>query len=293
MLRPGLIPKEYINGRRMRYLDPIRMYLFTSALFFLVFFSFSGLEIEGKEGEKTMSTEQRLEYSSILYKKIQEGDTIGRPDRQLMYLTDTAYQIRLSSPTGAAISDTSFLIQMGGQPRLMTARKTSRINVNMGSNWLNRKINDRWSRYNQKHGGDTRFLIADLLKIFLHQLPYLLFISLPFFALLLKWLYIKRKNFLYSDHAIFTLYHYIFSFIMLLILLVFDRVTRGFDNGFIDLVKTLLFLSGGLYLFIAMKRFYAQGFGKTTVKFLLLNISGMLVMLILFLIFLIISLFQL
>lgn len=38
---PGFLPKEYISGKRARFLHPIRMYVFTSALFFLVFFPFS------------------------------------------------------------------------------------------------------------------------------------------------------------------------------------------------------------------------------------------------------------
>lgn len=37
--KPGLLPAEYIKGRRARYLHPIRMYVFSSALFFLIFFS--------------------------------------------------------------------------------------------------------------------------------------------------------------------------------------------------------------------------------------------------------------
>jgi hypothetical protein len=36
--RPGFLPAEYIRGRRARYLHPIRMYVFSSALFFLIFF---------------------------------------------------------------------------------------------------------------------------------------------------------------------------------------------------------------------------------------------------------------
>jgi len=38
--KPGFLSKEYIKGRRASYLDPIRMYVFTSAIFFLVFFAF-------------------------------------------------------------------------------------------------------------------------------------------------------------------------------------------------------------------------------------------------------------
>ncbi len=37
--RPGFVARQYAEGKRMSYLDPIRMYLFTSAIFFLVFFS--------------------------------------------------------------------------------------------------------------------------------------------------------------------------------------------------------------------------------------------------------------
>ena len=39
--KPGFLSKEYMAGRRMSYLNPIRMYVFTSAIFFLIFFSLS------------------------------------------------------------------------------------------------------------------------------------------------------------------------------------------------------------------------------------------------------------
>src|SRR5436189_4808282 len=39
-LRPGFLSKEYMAGRRAAYVNPIRMYIFTSAFFFLIFFSF-------------------------------------------------------------------------------------------------------------------------------------------------------------------------------------------------------------------------------------------------------------
>ena len=40
ILRPGFLSKEYLQGRRASYLHPVRMYVFTSAIFFLLFFSF-------------------------------------------------------------------------------------------------------------------------------------------------------------------------------------------------------------------------------------------------------------
>jgi hypothetical protein len=37
--RPGFLSREYMKGRRASYLHPIKMYVFTSAIFFLLFFS--------------------------------------------------------------------------------------------------------------------------------------------------------------------------------------------------------------------------------------------------------------
>ena len=37
--KPGFLSQEYMKGRRMAYLNPIRMYVFTSAIFFLIMFS--------------------------------------------------------------------------------------------------------------------------------------------------------------------------------------------------------------------------------------------------------------
>lgn len=39
IFKPGYLSKEYIRGRRASYLHPVRMYIFTSAFFFIVFFS--------------------------------------------------------------------------------------------------------------------------------------------------------------------------------------------------------------------------------------------------------------
>ena len=40
LFKPGFLSVEYLKGKRASYLHPIRMYVFTSAIFFLIFFSF-------------------------------------------------------------------------------------------------------------------------------------------------------------------------------------------------------------------------------------------------------------
>ena len=92
-----------------------------------------------------------------------------------------------------------------------------------------------------------------------------LFILLPFFTLFLKFFYIRRK-FGYVDHLIFV-FHIQTVFFMLFSIFVLLKICT-FKPSF--WVFILLFL---IYLIIAMKKFYQQGFIKTFLKFILLNMS--------------------
>jgi hypothetical protein len=92
-----------------------------------------------------------------------------------------------------------------------------------------------------------------------------LFILLPFFTLFLRFFYVRRK-FTYVDHLIFV-FHIQTVFFMLFSIFFILKLCALKPQIWIFI---LLFL---LYLFIAMKKFYQQGYIKTFFKFLLLNIS--------------------
>jgi gas vesicle protein len=92
-----------------------------------------------------------------------------------------------------------------------------------------------------------------------------LFIFLPFFTLFLRFYYIRRK-FTYIDHLIFV-FHIQTVFFMLFSIFLILKLCYLQPNIWIF---TSLFL---IYLFIAMKKFYEQGYVKTFFKFLLLNAS--------------------
>ena len=92
-----------------------------------------------------------------------------------------------------------------------------------------------------------------------------LFIFLPFFTLFLKFYYIRRK-FTYVDHLIFvfhvqTVFFMLFAIHFIFLIFHIDPEIWIFN---------VLFL---IYLFLAMKKFYQQGYLKTALKFLLINIS--------------------
>jgi len=60
--KPGFLSAEYIAGRRMSYLNPIRMYVFTSAFFFIILFSLKKPEdmVNSDTGQSLAQLEKTL-----------------------------------------------------------------------------------------------------------------------------------------------------------------------------------------------------------------------------------------
>lgn len=292
--RPGFVPKEYVQGKRMRYLDPIRMYLFTSAVFFLVFIPLSTMDQIGDDETRIMHRNERLEYASGLYKEFNRtGDSITR--RKLDFLLDTSYSIILKKPFGGPYGDTVFPINFDGRNYEMAPEKLKPDTAMFSApnKLLRNSLQQRYREFKTEYGGDVDIFILDLINAFLKKLPYILFLSLPFFALILKLIYIRRKQFYYSDHAVFTLYHYIFTFILMLLCFLLSELNNLLNWSLITVLIVLIFLSGGVHLYLAMKRFFGQSAGKTFLKFILLNVLAFLIVNLLMFAFIILSVFQL
>lgn len=219
--RPGFLSKEYSVGKRASYFHPIRMYLFTSALFFFVFFAFFAPG-EVKEDVKHSVT------------KAQHQD--------------------MENQNSALQSDES--------------------------NWMFESIRKKLTEVSSSDNADH--LQRRLIDKFLHKLPYLLFVSLPLYAFYLSLIHRRLKSFFYSDHAVFLIHIYIFTFILLLfmmgLLLLLPRI--GVDIAW--LIFTVLSVYAATYVYLAMLRFYTQSRAKTLFKFILFNMLSLMSLLVLF-----------
>ncbi len=251
--KPGYLPAEYIKGRRARYLHPIRMYLFTSAAFFLVFYSYHSKPDFDVDTRYT-NTSGQAEQSTI--------DSVALDLFEKNYSSVSAYD--------------------SAQRQLPQAER---------DRWLTRKLTSRVITMNQKYKGRMQDLANDLLQGFIHTLPSLLFLSLPLLALFLKLLYRKGK-FLYADHILYLVFLYIFSFILLLPYILFDSMSDLLNAGWMRYLSYLLIFYGMLYNLLSMKTFYSEGFAKTTVKFLVFNIFSFILIVILFALFFIFTFFR-
>jgi hypothetical protein len=293
--KPGTISKEYIAGKRQSYLDPIRMYLFTSAVFFLIFFSMKSPDsIVELEENDYLSRSQRMNVAMEIGKRQQErpGDTVLQ--QQLLTLLDSSNIVSLL-PLDDSVSDDTPLYY-GGKAYRMVVEKDSnfaQLNTSDSSGWFNKTLDKKWGNFKKKYKDDLDQGLTDFVLGMVHKLPYLLFLSLPFFAGILKLLHLRKKQFYYSDHAVFTLHHYIISFILMLAYFLFDYFYDTSGWRIFALLSSLMFILWPFYLLVGMKRFYGQGWLVTLGKFLLVNFLGLVVMMLLMFIFLVFSIFQL
>jgi hypothetical protein len=74
--KPGFLSTEYIAGRRMSYLNPIRMYVFTSAFFFIILFSLKKPDdmIKSDTSQSLAQLEKTLKGAQVALPHADEDD---------------------------------------------------------------------------------------------------------------------------------------------------------------------------------------------------------------------------
>ena len=293
LLRPGFLPAEYIKGKRASYLNPIKKYVFTSAIFFIIFFSvFKASESLELNVEKPLSAEERATYIQKINTALKKDSADLKLKAALHDLQDTGKKLTYRDMMPYWDDFNFFNIgKRSYKNREIYDSVQQSLPANERDNWIQHKLQLRNLELKKKYQLDPDNGARKMFDAFLHKLPVLLFVSLPVFALLLKLLYFRRKKFYYADHGIFSIYHYIFSFFLFLLVFGLDKLNDHINWKWLEWLGVLLFLSGGIYLFIAMRRFYGQGFFKTLFKFILLNIGALVSLAILFMAFLLFSVY--
>jgi hypothetical protein len=226
--KPGFLTEEYVKGRRASYLDPIRMYLFISAVYFLLLMSVF----------KT--------HSQVVTGSRDSNRTVISGGDEHIIVNDQSY---------------ATVYQYDSVQKALPAAKMDGVI----ERYFNRKLVGVNERYKGNREGMGRTLMAN----YFHSVPYMLFISLPLIALLFQLFYIRRSQFYYVSHGIFTIHLYCFVFIVLILI-----NTSEMFGGWGKIAKVILYIWGMVYLFLAMKRFYKQGGFKTFIKFTMIFFLG-------------------
>jgi len=102
----------------------------------------------------------------------------------------------------------------------------------------------------------------------LSRISVALFFLLPLFTMIVSLLYIRRK-FNYTENLVFVFHVQTFFFLLLLIFMIVNRIADS-NIGIVIFLVTFM-----IYLYLAMRKFYGQGWFKTLLKYILLNTAFM------------------
>jgi Protein of unknown function (DUF3667) len=288
LFKPGYLSKEYVNGRRVKYLHPIRMYVFTSAVFFLLFFSvFAPVSNFDTTMDDPMPPEARASHIALLESELAKDpkDTALRSRLAVAKDTSRVYTYRDSYDA----EDMQLNLISFSSKHYSNYREYDSLQQLLPSDkrdgWFGRRMMKKQIEINEKYRQDPEGTLKKFVNSLLHRLPYMLFVSLPLFALILKLVYIRRKQFYFFDHGVFTIHLYIFSFLLLLTVFSIDRLNNYVKSDSLDFLMGLLFLMLLFYLYKGMRNFYGQRRAKTFIKFVIVAILSFIMMVILFLLF--------
>jgi hypothetical protein len=281
LVRPGRLTRDYLEGRRARYMPPFRMYLVLSVVFFVVAFfdpkddlsllfepepEPTAEEIAAQEAAAelddataTAAEERARKIVSDLEEKgvVEKGsiviDAEDNPDAPFRLTNDDGtpgLSIQFDEDTGkCTIEGVESLDKL---PSWLRKRATPERIL---------KVCERTAA----DGGTT------LSRLLIDNIPVALIVLLPLMALVLKILYpLSRRYFV--EHLLFIVHFHAFFFLMLTLQILFARVSSWI--GFLDPVAILALVAGSfyipVYLFVAMRRVYGQGRILTFAKFIAL-----------------------
>ncbi|MBT8090822.1 MAG: DUF3667 domain-containing protein [Gammaproteobacteria bacterium] len=274
LARPGRLTRDYLEGRRARYMPPFRTYLVLSVIFFIVAFfdprdDLSLLfEPEPEPAPEEIAEEAAAAAAAkkeILDELAREGiiagaanpkDSVDKtaergPEDVGNNNTNTGFNIEIDDETGECVVDADGLSEL--------------------PQWLQRRLTpERLKRVCERIGADQGQTLVGLM---LDNIPVALIVLLPLMALVLKILYpLSRRYFV--EHLLFVIHYHAYFFLMLILEILFARISAlihlsGVISGLV-LVAASCYIP--VYLYVAMRHVYGQGRTLTFIKYVALVI---------------------
>jgi hypothetical protein len=303
LTRPGYLSLEYFAGRRVRYVTPMRLFLFLSLL---MFFAIQGsIEINEQndiirvDDDKSSPidraqtpeqvkavTDQALRDLASARKDAAQvpGANVGlemaeqklqeHAGRRIAYLrsVEAARAAHRPLPQPPQASDNKFDFPVNGKPW-----DPQRNPITFG--WLPAPVN---KALNRRMGHARDVLRASnsekpWVDALFNVLPQTLIVLMPLFALMLKVAYWFKRR-LYMEHLIVALHSHSFISLALTLVLALSWLQNwlapggGFWNGLFGWGMGLISGWIPVYLLLMQKRVYAQGWPMTLAKFCVLGL---------------------
>ena len=295
IFKPSALTKEYLSGKRLSYLAPVRLYIFISFVTFLAFAiipkpsdkSENEILKINEAGKKEIENEKNADYQRRV-KKVEQMIKLG-----VLNQKEADSMKKEIAEVSRKRSQRMFLnFGYKSVEEIDSLYKYGKGDDEMSD--FEYKIARKAQIVNERNTGEE---IGNKFKeSFIHNFPKVLFIYMPIFAFFL-WLFHNKKRWYYFDHGIFTLHYFSFLLLIALILFIINRLLSFVLGENAQAIISVLYFTGFLwmfyYFFPAHHRFYGESrmksFFKSTLLFFI-NSIFIVFILILFMIYTFINL---
>ncbi len=237
LTKPGALTSAYVAGHRVSYVPPMRLYVFSSFVLFLVI---TLLNID--PGAAMVKTGEDAADSTR---------TLTGPERAAIEAEMDSLRGVLEGTSAASPAVTQ------AQPAQADSFRATVGGVDVSDSGFGRYIESKGKRISDDPQAFQRLLAS--------KIPLLLFLLVPIFASELKLLYVRQGK-LYVQHLVFALHLHAFAFLLFMLLLLVEQLWEPAEFGFLLIP---------VYLFLALRRVYGQSYVKTFFKeFVLFGMHG-------------------
>jgi hypothetical protein len=274
--RPGKLTRDYLEGRRVRFMPPFRTYLVLSIFFFLVAFfdprQDLGILFEADANTPAATSTTGEKSAEMRRQVLQELADEGLIDAEQFDLAgETEYPVAAADEDSTAPNDDdegglniTFANDDGGPDCDVEEFDETEL-----PNWLAKRLSKK------RLMAVCERIVADDGRAFgqklLDYVPSALFILLPLMALVLKLLYPLSKRY-YVEHLLFVVHFHAFFFLILILQILFAHLVSllSLPDTIADVTVFAISLYVPVYLYKSMRLVYEQGHLATIPKYLVL-----------------------
>jgi hypothetical protein len=275
--RPGRLTRDYLRGRRARYMPPFRMYLVLSLAFFLVAFFDPEEELGILFEDQPLSATSQTGDTGEIDDAGEAGERAERlADERTAGLDDGLNEAR--EQTGGDIDseddEPGIRFTLGDAGESENCELEDFDNSEMPG-WLARRLTkERLTAACENIVSEDGSGLRNLVDRMVENIPAGLFILLPVMALVLLVLHPLSGRY-YVEHLLFVIHYHSFVFLILSLEILFVRVVGVTPipeaAGDIAGIATSIYIP--VYLYKSMRRVYERGHLVTLLRFFLLVIT--------------------
>ena len=230
LFRPAKLTKDYLEGKKITYTPPVKLYIFIS---FIAFLSL-GLIPAGEDTDTDI-----VSHEAQLSQSVDLGNT------------KTSIKIKTS--------DTIRAVQ-AGQYKVKNIRELDSLRELPKDKRIN------WPQYitakARLNSNNKEVSEEQVREIVVHTIPKVLFIYMPIFAFWL-WLFHGKKRWYFFEHGIFTLHYFSFLLLFFTIILALCIIPGTYWGNTGTLIIFILWIIYLIYSFFYFFRAHRKMYGES------------------------------